>query len=164
MHLWQGACQVHELFSARGLFELIHKHPDAVVIAHPECDESILELADVVGSTSKLLNEVQNNPAKKFIVATENGIFHQMLKIRPEVTLIQAPHIDGSCGCNQCPFMKLNTLEKIKAALISLQPEVQLSQEVIMQAQIPLRRMIAAASGHLVDYPVQFEKTQASVL
>ncbi|MES3037280.1 MAG: quinolinate synthase NadA, partial [Bdellovibrionota bacterium] len=88
---WNGACEVHILFNAKRLSELIYKHPDAVVIAHPECEESVLQFAHVIGSTSRLLEEVKNNPAKKFIIATETGIFHQMKKLRPDAELIQAP-------------------------------------------------------------------------
>ena len=119
MVLWQGACEVHVLFSARKLYELKLEHPDAPVIAHPECDEAVLQYADVIGSTSRLLQEVKDNPAKTFIVATEHGILHQMQKARPDATLIQAP-AEGSCACNNCPYMKLNTLEKIEKALESL--------------------------------------------
>ena len=109
MTMWPGACEVHVLFSARKLFELKKQYPDAPVIAHPECVESVLEYADVIGSTSRLLKEVEENPAKQFIVATESGIFHQMKKMRPDAELIQAP-AEGSCACNECPYMKLNYL------------------------------------------------------
>src|SRR5690606_40565503 len=103
-------------------------HPDALVLAHPECDEPVLEYADVIGSTSRLLQEVVSNTKfNKFIVATEIGIFHQMRRARPEATLIQAP-AQGSCACNECPYMKLNTLEKIESALRTLEPQVQMSE------------------------------------
>ena len=110
--LWPGACEVHVLFNAKRLYDLILQHPDAVVIAHPECDQAVLQYASVVGSTSHLLEEVGKNPAKKFIVATETGIFHQMKKMRPDVTLIQAPVLDESCNCNDCPYMKMNSMKK----------------------------------------------------
>ncbi|MEO0337022.1 MAG: quinolinate synthase NadA, partial [Pseudomonadota bacterium] len=100
--LWPGACEVHVLFSARKLFELKSEHSDAVVLAHPECLDEVLQYADVIGSTSVILNEVKTNPAMKFIIATEDGIFHQMKKSRPDAELFQAP-AEGSCACNQCP-------------------------------------------------------------
>ncbi|MEQ1665573.1 MAG: quinolinate synthase NadA, partial [Bdellovibrionales bacterium] len=124
MILWPGACEVHVLFSARKLFELKNLHPEAPVLAHPECMDAVLDYADVIGSTSLLLEEVKKNPAKKFIVATEIGIFHQMQKARPDAELIQAP-TEGSCACNECPYMKLNTLDKIKSALETLSPKVE---------------------------------------
>jgi quinolinate synthase len=155
--LWEGTCQVHVLFSAKRLFELIQEHPDAVVIAHPECDPQVLQYADVIGSTSRLLDEVKQNPAKKFIVATETGILHQMKKARPDVELIQAPTGDTSCACNDCPFMKLNTLEKIKRALQSLQPQVALSDRLRLKAEVGLDRMMSITSGRPVTWPDKFE-------
>lgn len=156
MILWPGACEVHVLFSARRLYELKKEHPDAVVIAHPECDETILEQSDVIGSTSRLLEEVAKNPAQKFIVATEDGIFHQMKKARPEAQLIQAP-AEGSCACNQCPYMKMNTLEKIRNALRDLQPEVTVEPAIIEKARLPLRRMLDITAGKTVDWPSTFQ-------
>ena len=155
MELWPGACEVHVLFSAKKLFQLKTEHPDAVVIAHPECIEAVLQYADVIGSTSRLLKEVQENPAKKFIVATEDGIFHQMRKVRPDAELIQAP-AEGSCACNQCPYMKLNNLEKIRNALRDLSPQIQLPAEVIEKARMPLRRMLDITAGKNVDWPEYF--------
>lgn len=155
--LWDGTCQVHVLFSAKRLFELTQDHPDAVVIAHPECDPQILQYAHVIGSTSRLLDEVKQNPAKKFIVATETGILHQMKKARPDVELIQAPTGDTSCACNDCPFMKLNTLEKIKRAFETLQPQVALSENLRIQAQVGLDRMMSITSGKPVTWPERFE-------
>ena len=154
--LWPGACQVHILFSAKRLHELIQDHPQAVVIAHPECEDSVLQLAQVVGSTSRLLQEVEKNPAKKFIVATESGIFHQMKKLRPDVELIQAPVEDKSCACNDCPFMKLNTTEKIKRALQTLSPQVSLPENLRAQAQVSLDRMMAISKGQAVTWPERF--------
>jgi quinolinate synthase len=151
MVLWPGACEVHVLFSARKLFELKNENPSAPVLAHPECLDAVLEYADVIGSTSRLLEEVKNNPAKTFIVATEPGIFHQMKKVRPDATLIQAP-AEGSCACNECPYMKLNTLEKIKAALTHLKPEVTVDHNVIEKARVSLRRMLDISAGK----PVRF--------
>lgn len=158
--LWPGSCQVHVLFNARRLFELIQKHPDAVVIAHPECESSILNYASVIGSTSRLLEEVRSNSAQKFIVATETGIFHQMKKMRPDVQLIQAPIGDEGCQCNDCPYMKMNTLEKIKKALETFSPEVSLEEGVRQLAEIPLRRMMEIASGKSVEWPKVFKFTR----
>ena len=151
MVLWPGACEVHVLFSARKLFELKREHPEAPVLAHPECIDAVLEYADVIGSTSKLLEEVIKNPAKKFIEATETGIFHQMKKIRPDVELIQAP-VEGSCACNECPYMKLNTLEKIKSALENLNPEVKVDPLTIDKARLPLQRMMDISAGRPVTF------------
>lgn len=157
MILWPGACEVHVLFSARRLNELIAAHPDAIVIAHPECDENILAHAQVVGSTSRLLDEVKNNPAKKFIIATETGIFHQMRKLRPDAELIQAPVEDESCQCNDCPYMKLNTLQKIKRSLETLSPQVTLDEELRRAAHVSLDRMMALSAGEPVTWPARFE-------
>ena len=153
---WPGACEVHVLFNAKRLYELIVHHPDAVVIAHPECDDSVLQYASVIGSTSRLLEEVEKNPAKKFIVATETGIFHQMQKKRPDVELIQAPVMDAGCSCNNCPYMKMNSMEKIKHALETFQPEVKLPEELRAKAQISLDRMMAITSGKSVTWPESF--------
>lgn len=158
MIFWPGSCQVHILFEAQKLIEMMKKHPDAVVIAHPECDDSVLMWAQVIGSTSRLLEEVEKNPAKKFIVATETGILHQMKKLRPDAELIQAPVADPTCACNDCPYMKLNSLEKIKKALETLQPQVQLSEGLRKRAQISLDRMMAITSGKPVQWPEVFNE------
>ncbi len=156
MRLWPGACEVHVLFSARKLYELKSQHPEAPILAHPECDEAILEVADVIGSTSRLLKEVEQNPATQFIVATESGIFHQMQKARPEAQLIQAP-AEGSCACNECPYMKMNSLEKIRNSLRDLSPQVSLPEDLIKQAQIPLRRMMEITAGKKdIPWPESF--------
>ncbi|MNJ91236.1 Quinolinate synthase A [compost metagenome] len=154
--LWPGACEVHVLFNAKKLYELIAQHPDAVVIAHPECDESVLQYAQVIGSTSRLLEEVEKNPAKKFIVATETGIFHQMQKKRPDVELIQAPVLDSGCACNNCPYMKMNSMEKIKHALETLKPQVSLDEALRSKAQVSLDRMMDITSGKPVTWPKEF--------
>lgn len=156
MIFWPGACEVHVLFNAKRLFNLIQDHPTAVVIAHPECDESVLQHAHVVGSTSRLLDEVKNNPAKKFIVATETGIFHQMKKLRPDVELLQAPVLDEGCACNDCPYMKLNTLEKIKLALTTFKPAVHLDESLRLKAFTSLDRMMKITSGQTVQWPERF--------
>lgn len=155
--LWPGACQVHVLFNAQRLAELIKLHPDALVIAHPECDDEVLKYASVIGSTSKLLDEVVNNKTTaKFIVATETGIFHQMQKLRPEVTLIQAPVVDENCACNDCPFMKLNSLEKIKQALETFSPTVNMTEELKLKAFTSLDRMMKITSNQSVVWPDRF--------
>jgi quinolinate synthase len=155
MILWPGACEVHILFSSRRLFELKSAHPEAIVIAHPECDEAVLEYADVIGSTSRLLDEVKNNPAKKFIVATEYGIFHQMQRARPDAELIQAP-AQGSCACNECPYMKMNTMEKVARALETMKPEVSLPAPLIEKAKVSLQRMMQITRGEPVTWPDSF--------
>lgn len=154
--LWPGACEVHVLFNARKLYELTLEHPDAVVIAHPECDETVLNYAQVIGSTSRLLEEVQKNPAKKFIVATETGIFHQMQKLRPDVELIQAPVLDSGCSCNNCPYMKMNSMEKIKHALETFEPQIRMNDTLRKKAQVSLDRMMDITSGKPVTWPAEF--------
>jgi quinolinate synthase len=151
--MWDGSCQVHVLFEAQKLMELTKQHPDAVVIAHPECDDSVLMWAQVIGSTSRLLEEVEKNPAKKFIVATETGIFHEMKKRRPDAELIQAPVADPGCSCNDCPYMKLSSLEKIKIALQTLKPEVQIPEHLKEDAKIGLNRMMDITAGKPVTWP-----------
>jgi quinolinate synthase len=157
MEIWPGACEVHVLFSSRKLFELKQKHPNALVIAHPECDEAVLNYADIIGSTSRLLDEVRNNKAvKEFIVATEYGIFHQMQKARPDALLVQAP-AEGSCACNECPFMKMNTLEKIEKALATMSPTIEIAPDLIEKSRAPLRRMLDITDGKAVRWPDRFE-------
>ncbi len=155
MIFWDGSCEVHMLFSAKKLFNLIQDHPDAVVIAHPECEESVLKYAHVIGATSRLLKEVEINPAKKFIVATETGILHQMKKLRPDVELIQAPS-ESTCACNNCPYMKLNTLEKIKKALEFSNPEVSVEESLRLKAKIPLQRMMDICADKPTQWPESF--------
>ncbi len=155
--LWPGACQVHILFNAQRLADLIKLHPDAVVIAHPECDDEVLQYASVIGSTSKLLDEVvTNKTTAKFIVATETGIFHQMQKLRPEVTLIQAPIVDENCACNDCPFMKINSLEKIKLALETFSPAISMTEQLRLKAFTSLDRMMKITSNQSVTWPERF--------
>lgn len=157
MILWPGACEVHILFSARRLFELKSQNPNALVLAHPECDEAVLEYADVIGSTSRLLDEVVNNKRQfEFIVATEYGIFHQMQKARPDAKLIQAP-AQGSCACNECPYMKLNTLEKIEHSLKTMGPQIHLPEALIEKARLSLQRMMRITRGEHVEWPKVFQ-------
>jgi len=151
--LWPGACEVHVLFSSRKLFELKNQYPGAPVLAHPECVDAVLQYADVIGSTSRLLEEVsRNRGAKTFIIATEAGILHQMKKARPDAELIQAP-VEGTCACNECPYMKLNTLEKIESALTDMKPQVNVPSEIIEKARLPLRRMLDITAGRAVTWP-----------
>ncbi len=156
MDFWDGTCEVHVLFSHKKLFEAKQEHPDALVIAHPECSEAVLEHADVIGSTSKLLSEVENNKKyKKFIVATETGIFHQMKKLRPDAELIQAP-VTNHCACNDCPYMKLNNLEKIRNALRDLEPQVSVDENIRKKAALSLQRMMDISNDKKVEWPQQF--------
>jgi quinolinate synthase len=158
MHFWRGACEVHVLFNAERLASLIKQHPDAVAIAHPECDDAVLKYASVIGSTSKLLDEVKNNPAKKFIVATETGIFHQMHKLRPDVELIQAPVVDEGCLCNDCPYMKMNSLEKNKQTHETFKPAIQMDEALRLKAKVSLDRMMKITSGQPVEWPAEFHR------
>ncbi len=143
MLLWQGSCIVHETFSERKLIELRSQHPDAVVLAHPECEPEILRLADVIGSTFALLRATQTMPAQRFIVATEPGIIHQMRKVNPQKEYIPLPGRDTTCACNECPFMRLNTLEKMVLALRDLEPRIEMSEDLRLAALKPLERMLA---------------------
>ena len=141
MVLWDGACMVHEIFSLEKIVKLKLQHPNAQLIAHPECEESILEKADFIGSTTALLNYSKKNKCNEFIVATETGILHQMQKSSPGKTFIPAPP-NNSCACNDCPYMKLNTLEKIYIALKYEQPELLMSEELIKNAKKPILKML----------------------
>lgn len=141
MVLWDGVCMVHTIFSHQKVRALRAQYPDAELIAHPECEPAILEQADFIGSTTGLLNYVIKSEKKRFIVATETGILHQMRKAAPDKELIQAP-AEYSCSCNTCPHMKLNTLEKIYNALLYEAPEVTLAPELIEAARRPIERML----------------------
>jgi quinolinate synthase len=140
--LWPGTCIVHETFSEKKLLRLKLDHPDAEVIAHPECEESILRHAVHVASTSGLIEYVKNSEAPAFIVATEAGILHKMAKEAPDKTLIPAPPEDESCACNMCPFMRLNTLEKLYLCLRDLQPQIDLPEPLRLRALQPIERML----------------------
>jgi quinolinate synthase len=141
MTLWQGSCIVHETFSERKIIDLKTAHPGAKLIAHPECEESLLKGADFIGSTSQLLKHVVESPDLTFIVATEAGILHQMRKKAPGKNLIAAPP-NQNCACNECPFMKLNTLEKIARCLETGGPEVIVPESVRERANLALTRML----------------------
>lgn len=142
MVLWQGSCIVHETFSLRKLEALVLAHPEAKIIAHPECEEALLNRAHFIGSTAALLKFVESDPSPAFIVVTEPGILHQMQKRAPEKTLIPAPP-EGNCACNECPFMRLNTPEKVYLALRDLAPRVELPEELRERAKVPIDRMLA---------------------
>lgn len=142
MVLWDGACMVHEKYSLEKILALKEQQADAEFIAHPECEKPLLIVADFVGSTTALLKYSQKSDSKKFIVATESGILHQMQKDSPDKIFIPAPSIDSTCGCNDCSFMKLNTMEKLYLCLEHEQPELTLSEELIAKAKIPILRML----------------------
>ena len=142
MLLWQGTCMVHELFSEKELIKLKAQYPDAPVAAHPECPEQILRHADQVGSTSAILKFSLESEANTIIVATEPGIIHQMEKAAPHKTFIGAPGADGNCNCNVCPYMALNTMEKLYLCLRDEGPEIDLDENTRIEAEKPLRRML----------------------
>ncbi len=142
MVLWDGACMVHEKYSLEKILKMKDQHPDAEFIAHPECEKPVLLVADFIGSTTALLKHTQNSARKKFIVATESGILHQMQKNAPEKTYIPAPSIDATCGCNDCSFMKLNTMEKLYLSLKYEKPEIILPPDLMDKARRPIERML----------------------
>ena len=142
MLLWDGACHVHEQFSVEKIVELKAQYPDAVVLAHPECKSVVLKLADMVGSTAALLKYAVNSDKQRFIVAAEAGILHEMQKKCPQKTFIPAPPNDSTCGCNECNFMRLNTLEKLYNCLKYEFPEVTVDPEVAREAVKPIKRML----------------------
>ncbi len=141
MVLWNGSCMVHEIFSLEKIVKLKLRHPQAKVIAHPECEESILTIADYIGSTTGLLNYSKKNNALEYIVVTESGILHQMQKANPNKTFIPAPP-NNTCACNDCPHMKLNTLEKLYLALQYELPEIIMDETLRQAAKKPMERML----------------------
>ena len=141
MVLWQGACIVHETFSEKKILRLKFENPNALLIAHPECEEAVLNNADYIGSTSGLLNFVTESPENEFIVATEPGIIHQMLLKNPDKKFIPAPP-ESNCNCNECPYMKLNTLEKLYLCMRDRKPEIVMDKEIMKKALKPLERML----------------------
>jgi quinolinate synthase len=141
MVLWDGSCMVHEIFSLKEIIRLKARHPQAKIIAHPECEEEVLAMADFIGSTSALLQFVKKDAADAFIVVTESGILHQMQKEAPEKTLIPAPP-DNQCACNDCPHMKLNTLEKLFLCLRDEKPEIHLDENIRLKAEKSILRML----------------------
>ncbi|RZT95666.1 quinolinate synthetase [Ancylomarina subtilis] len=145
MVLWDGSCEVHDILSSEKIMQMKVENPDAILIAHPECPQPVLILADFVGSTTAMLNYTKNSDAKKFIVATETGILHQMQKDSPDKEFLIVP-ADETCSCNDCAYMKLNTMEKIYLALKNEKPEIILPEQVMNDAKAPLVRMLELSS------------------
>jgi quinolinate synthase len=141
MQIWQGACIVHATFPARRLTEAKLEHPEALVVAHPECPESVLALADFVGSTSALIEWCAASEASEFIVMTESGVNYSLQRLAPEKRFYYVAN--ENCNCSECPYMKLNTLEKLRDSLLTLEPRVELPDEIIARALVPLERMLA---------------------
>ncbi|TSJ43440.1 quinolinate synthase NadA [Mucilaginibacter corticis] len=139
--LWNGACMVHEIFSREKITKLKERHPDAKLLAHPECEDVILEMADYIGSTTGILKYATKSDAKEFIVATEPGIIHQMEKDNPAKVFIPAPP-NNNCACNDCPHMKRNTLEKLYLCLKNELPEIEVPEDIIVRAVKPIERML----------------------
>ncbi|MDE5785791.1 MAG: quinolinate synthase NadA [Duncaniella sp.] len=143
MVLWDGACHVHEKFSVEKIMQLKAEHPDAPVLVHPECRPQVRLLADVIGSTAVLLKFATESDATEFIVATESGILHEMQKKCPGKTFIPAPADDSTCACNECSYMKLNTLEKLRDCLRDLEPQIHVDETIIDRARRPIERMLS---------------------
>jgi len=142
MLLWDGACHVHEQFSLEKILSLKNEHPEAEVIAHPECKQPVLTVADYIGSTAALITYVTQSPKTAFIVATESGVIHEMRKRNPQKTFIPAPPNDSTCACNECNFMRLNTMEKLYLCLRDETPEITIPSELSERAVRPIRRML----------------------
>jgi len=147
MVLWNGACMVHEIFSLEKITRLKMRHPNAKLIAHPECEEPILKIADFIGSTTGLLKYTQKDDSQEYIVATETGILHQMEKSSPHKTFIPAPP-ENNCACNDCPHMKRNTLEKLYLCMEYEQPEITMDKELIVAAKKPIERMLEISARY----------------
>lgn len=149
MLLWDGACIVHESFSFDKLLKLILKNPGASIVAHPESTADILEMAQFIGSTSEMIEYVKKSSNKLFIIATEAGILHKMQEAVPEKILIPAPAIEeNTCACSECAYMKVNTIEKVYECLLNESPSIQLSEELIWAARLPIERMIKITENH----------------
>jgi len=146
MLLWNGSCMVHEIFSLEKIIKLKIRHPEAKLIAHPECEESILAITDYIGSTTGLLKYSQQKPSKIFIVATETGILHQMQKLSPNKTFIPAPP-NNLCACNNCPYMKLNTLEKLYITMKYENPEIILKEDIRLAAKKSIDKMLEISAS-----------------
>lgn len=142
MVLWDGACMVHEKYSLEKIVDLLKEYPEAEFIAHPECEKPVLMVADFIGSTTALLSHVKKSERMTFVVATESGILHQMKKACPDKIFIPAPSIDATCGCNDCSYMKLNSLEKIYLALKYEKPEIILEDQLLLRAKAPILKML----------------------
>ncbi len=143
--LWQGSCIVHETFSEKKMLQLKMEHPNAEIVAHPECEQAILRHANYIGSTTALLKYVESSDTEQFIVVTESGIIHQMEKQVPHKLFIPAPP-DANCQCNECPHMRLNTLEKLYLAMKNRTPEITLPADIQQQALVPIQRMLTMSA------------------
>jgi quinolinate synthase len=141
MILWNGSCQVHELFSEEKVIELTNAHPDAIVLAHPECPPNILKYAHIIGSTTKIIETAVTSEHQKFIILTEPGVIHEMKKRAPNKIYLDVPNLDG-CSCNECPYMRLNTLDKMITALENLSPQINVPEEIRLKALVPIQRML----------------------
>lgn len=139
--LWNGSCQVHEQFSETKLIEIMNANPDAEIIAHPECPENILDYADFIGSTTALINYTKSSSSDKFIILTEPGVIHEMKKYSPNKVFLTVPNLSG-CNCNNCPYMKLNTLDKIISCLENLEPQIKIEENLRLKALKPLEKML----------------------
>lgn len=148
MMLWDGACHVHEQFSLIKILELIKQNPDALLLAHPECKKYILEVADHVGSTSSILKFANNSENEKFIIATEAGILHELRKQNPDKIFIAAPPEDATCACNECSYMKLNTLEKLYLCLKNEEPEITVDENIRIKAVKSIERMLEISAQY----------------
>ena len=141
MKIWQGTCVVHATFPTRRLIEKLTEHPSAKIVAHPECPQGVLDMADFVGSTSALIDWCVASTAREFIVMTESGVNYSLHKLAPEKKFYFVAN--ENCNCSECPYMRLNTLEKLRDALLNLDPRVELSEDVMRRARVPLERMLA---------------------
>jgi quinolinate synthase len=141
MKIWQGTCIVHATFPVRRLIEARDAHPGAKIVAHPECPEAVLDMADFVGSTSALIEWCVRSDAREFIVMTESGVGHSLRKLAPEKQFFFVAN--ENCNCSECPYMRLNTIEKLRDALLYLEPRVELSEDLMRRARVPLERMLA---------------------
>jgi quinolinate synthase len=150
MLLWDGSCEVHEVFSAQAITKMKQAHPEAVVLVHPECPAPVRALGDVIGSTKRLLEAVRTgDPSGTYLVVTEPGIIHKMKEAAPTATFLMAPaevagSAEGSCThCNTCPHMRRNTLEKLYRCMKNRSPEIYLEEEILQKARLPIERMLA---------------------
>ena len=146
MVLWNGSCQVHEIFSEQALITIMNRHPEAEVLAHPECPENILSYSDYIGSTTGIIKYAEKSTSKELIIATESGIIHHLQKIIKDKTFIALPNLNG-CSCNECPYMKLNTIDKMLDALEHLEPQILMPEELRLRALAPLERMLEISSN-----------------
>jgi len=141
MKIWQGTCIVHATFPARRLAVARAEHPEALVVAHPECPASVLDMADFIGSTSAIIDWCVSSGAREFIVMTESGVYYSLHKLAPEKRFYFVAN--ENCNCSECPYMRLNTLEKLRDALLNLEPRVELGDDLMRRARVPLERMLA---------------------